>query len=463
MSKIGFDFPTQPRKTILSEVEEQWYMPFLAKKLNREMTSMKKSNFGQYDMAVNYLTSVIEEAQAVEKVAVYNIDHMAQIRFTGKDSVALLDRTLPANVASMKIGQCKYTLLLNEEGGVQDDLIIMRVTEEEFILVINAGHDLTGRGIDHGHEVEVISDADRILKYKEANEDVVVEDISADLAKIDVQGPYSYKLISELYGKEVLRNRSNPDKNMGFFTFNEFDYEGQHYFISRTGYTNRWGWELYVPAKVAVEQYKRIIEKAVELGGLLVGLGGRDENRLSAGNVGLPLMGQEYKPEWSPVNAPLFNAAFDLNKEYFVGKEAIMKVIDEGCTRKMVLVISEGIVVDRDVFLAGKRVGICTSSINSPNVSQEKREFIGSKRGSVNGQDGLAAIGLCWLDINPFEVDSEANDILEIDGNAVRIPVEFFKTDDEGNPKGKAVLGYISGDGVTPGTAPRPLKKIENL
>lgn len=462
MSKIGLDFPAQPRKTILSDVEEQWYMPFLAKKLNREMTSMKKSNFGQYDMAVNYLTSVIEEAQAVEKVAVYNIDHMAQIKFTGKDSVVLLDRTLPGNVASMKIGQCKYTLLLNEEGGVQDDLIIMKIAENDHILVINAGHDLTGKGMDHGHEVEVISDADRILKYKKAGEDVLVEDISADLAKIDVQGPYSYKLISQLFGKEVLRNRNNPNKNMGFFTFNEFDYESQHYFISRTGYTNRWGWELYVPATVAVEQYKRIIKKAVDLGGLLVGLGGRDENRLSAGNVGLPLMGQEYKPEWSPVNAPLFNAAFDLTKE-FVGKDAIMKVINDGCSRKMVLVISEGIVVDRDVYLDGKKIGICTSSINSPNVTQDRREFIGSKRGSVNGEDGIAAIGLCWLDINPFEVDAEGNDILEKDGKAVRIPLEFFKTDKDGNPKGKPALGYISADGVTPGTAPRPLKKIENL
>lgn len=463
MSKIGFDFPVQPRRTILSDVEEQWYMPFLAKKLNREMTSMKKSNFGQYDMAVNYLTSVIEEAQAVEKVAVYNIDHMGQIRFTGKDSLALLDRTLPANVASMKIGQCKYSLLLNEEGGVQDDLIIMKVAENDHILVINAGHDLTGKGMDHGQEVEVISDADRILKYKKADEEVFVEDISADFAKIDVQGPYSYKVISELFGKEVLRSRSNPEKNMAFFTFNEFEYEGENYFISRTGYTNRWGWELYVPASVAVEQYKRIITKAVECGGLLVGLGGRDENRTSAGDVGLPLMGQEYKPAWSPVNAPLFNAAFDLDKADFLGKDAIMKVINDGCSRKMVLVISEGIAVDRDVYLDGKKIGICTSSINSPNVSQEKREFIGSKRGSVNGEDGMAAIGLCWLKINPFEVDAEGNDVLEKDGKAVRIPVEFFKNDAEGKPKGKAVIGYISADGVTPATSGRPLKKIENL
>ncbi len=173
-------------------------------------------------------------------------------------------------------------------------------------------------------------------------------------------------------------------------------------------------------------------------------------------------MGQEYKPEWSPVNAPLFNAAFDLTKD-FVGKDAIMKVINEGCTRKMVLVISEGIVVDRDVYLNGKKIGICTSSINSPNVSQEKRDFIGSKRASVNGQDGVAAIGLCWLDINPFEVDADGNDVLEKDGKAIRIPLEFFRTDKDGNPKGKPTLGYISADGVTPATAPKPLKKIENL
>ena len=463
MNKIGLDFPAQPRETILAEVEEQWYMPLLAEKLGRDLAPIKKSNFGQYNMAVNYLTTVVEEAKAVEKVAIYNIDHMAQIRFTGEDVVTLLDRTLPANVKSMKIGQCKYTILLNEEGGAQDDLIIMRVADKEFILVINAGHDITGKGSDHGHEVEFISDADRILKYKKDSEDILVEDISDALAKIDVQGPYGYKLIKELYGVEVLRNRNKPAKNMQFFTFNEFEYEGYKYYISRTGYTNRWGWELYVPAEVAVEQYKRIITKALELDGLLVGLGGRDENRLSAGNVGLPLMGQEYTPEWTPVNSPLFLAACDLSKEDFVGKEALVKEIEAGCTKKMVLVISEGIAVGRDVYKDGKKIGICTSSINSPNVTLEKRLAIGSKRKSVNSEDGLAAIGLCWLTENPYDVDAEGKDIITIDDKPVTIPVEFFRTDAEGNPKGKPVVGYISADGVTPGTAPRPLKKIQNL
>jgi aminomethyltransferase len=107
------------------------------------MQSVKRNNFGQYAMAVNYLTSVLEEAAAINKVAVYNIDHMAQLRFWGKDVVKLLNRALAGNFTEMKIGQCKYTLLLNEQGGVQDDMILMRLAETEFIIVINAGHDIT--------------------------------------------------------------------------------------------------------------------------------------------------------------------------------------------------------------------------------------------------------------------------------------------------------------------------------
>jgi aminomethyltransferase len=458
MKQIGCKFPTVIRQTALTQVEEEWYIPTLAAKLGREITPVKRSNFGEYEMAVHYLTSVLEEAKAVEKVAIYNIDHMAQIRFTGKDALALLDRVLPANVASMKIGQCKYTLLLNEQGGVQDDLIIMRVGDAEFILVINAGHDIT----DVIDGKEYISDADRIMKYLQEGEEVIAKDISDELVKIDIQGPYSFKLIKSLYGEGVLKNRTNPEKNMNFFSFNEFDFEGEHYLLSRTGYTNRWGWELYVPVAVAAMQFKKIVTLALEMGGLLVGLGGRDENRLSAGNVGLPLMGQEYDPDHTPTNAPLFNAAFDLEKE-FVGKAAIMNDLNSKSDKRMVLIISEGIVSHRGIYKDGKRLGSVTSSINSPNLSQEKREFLNSSRKTVNGEDGVAAIGLGWLYHNPYEVDAEGNDVIAVNDSAVRISIELYKEDEAGNPSGKPVLGYICADGVTPATAPKALKNIEKL
>ncbi len=456
MAKIGFDFPKNPRKTALYEVED-WYQKLLAKRIGKPYQPIKRNNFGEYDMAVNYLTSVLEEAKAIEKVSIFNIDHMAQIQFKGKDAVTLLDRVLPANVAEMKIGQCKYTLLLTEKGTVLDDLIIMRLADENFILVINAGHDITD------NEENLYADADYIISFKKDGEEVDVKDVSDKLVKIDIQGPFSYKLVTSLFGESVVKNRYKPEKNMRFFTFNEFDFEGAHYIISRTGYTNRWGWELYVPVEVAEQQFKRIALETLELGGLLVGLGGRDENRISAGNFGLPLNGSEYDKFHTPSNAPLFKAAIDMNKDNFIGKQALQKEIESNINKKMVLFITEGIVNHRGIYLNGKRIGTVTSSINSPNVSLEKREFIGSRRKNVLDKNGTAAIGLGWVSSNPFEVDKEGKDVLEKDGKAVRIKLEFYREDEEKNLKGNPVLGYISGDGVTPASAPKPLKHIQNL
>jgi len=454
MEKLGFDFPSEPRKTALHNSEE-WYQKLMAKKLGRKYTPIMRNNFGEYDMAVHYTTSVLEEAKAIEKVAIFNIDHMAQLEFKGKDAAQLLDRVLPANVQSMKIGQCKYTLLLNENGGVVDDLIMMRFAEDKFVLVINAGHDITDEA--KGKKADI----DHIMSRKRDDEKVSAADISAKLVKIDIQGPLSYKLVTSLYGDSVIKNRYKPQKNMSFFTFNEFDFEGFHYVISRTGYTNRWGWELYVPIEVAETQFKRIVNKALDLGGLLVGLGGRDENRISAGPFGLPLNGNEYDPQHIPTNCPLFGAAIDMTKEQFIGKKALKR--DAGNNKRMVLFITEGIVVGRGIYRNGKRLGTATSSINSPNVSQEKREFIGSKRNSVNSENGIAAIGLGWLYENPFEVDEDGKDILEKDDKPVRIRLEFYREDENKNPKGKPVLGYISGDGVNPATAHKPLKLIQKL
>jgi aminomethyltransferase len=463
MQKYGYDIPGKPRNTFLTDIEETWYLPLLAEKKQIPLQSIKRSNFGQYNMAVNYLTSVLEESKAINKIAVYNIDHMAQIVFKGRDAAALLNRTVGANILEMKTGQCKYTLLLNAEGGVQDDLIVMKIAEDEFVAVINAGHDLTGKAVVDGHELDLTADIDRIMMHKKESEDVKAFDVSDKFVKIDIQGPLSFKLIKLLYGESCLKNRYQPEKNMSFFTFNVFEYENQHYMLSRTGYTNRWGWEMYIPVAVAEEQFKRIVTTALEWGGLLVGLGGRDENRISAGTVGLPLMGQEYDPLHTPVNAPLFDAAIDMTKTDFVGKEALQKEITAGTTKKMVLFITEGIVTGRGIYKDGVRLGSVTSSINSPNVSEEKRNALNSSRKSVNGPEGIAAIGLGWLYKTPFAFDAEGREITETDGIPVRIPVEFYREDENRQPVGSPVLGYITNEGITPATASKALKNIENL
>ncbi len=461
MTVIGKPFPTEIRKTAVYDIEE-WYQKLLAERLDRPYQAIQRSNFGQYDMAVHYLTSVLEEAKAIDKVALFNIDHMAQIQFAGKDACALLDRVLPGNMGSMTIGQCKYTLLLNENGTVRDDMIVMRVSDDKFILVINAGHDITGKEIVDNKEITYLSDADFILQYKKEGEEVFVTDLSDDLVKIDVQGPLSMKVIREVFGDAALKNRKNPDKWMGFFSFNEIEIDGQTFYFSRTGYTNRWGWEIYIPHSVGVDYFKKLILNVLDKGGFLVGLGGRDENRLSAGNAGLPLMGSEYDGLHTPTNAPLFDAAVDMTKDTFVGKAALEKDIASKCDKKMVVIISEGNAVGKAVYLDGKRLGSMTSSIISPNVSQEKREYIGTTRKNVLAENGTAAIGLAWLYNNPFEKDENGADIVVKDDQAVRIKVDLYKEVD-GQPSGKPILGYISGDGICVSTSAKALKNIENL
>jgi aminomethyltransferase len=301
------------------------------------------------------------------------------------------------------------------------------------------------------------------MQYLKPGEEVFVKDLSAELVKVDVQGPYSYKVITEIFGKDCVKNRTNPEKNMGYFNFNEVTIEGETYFFSRTGYTNRWGWEIYIPVKQAVDKFKQIVLKAMEYGGLLVGLGGRDENRISAGNVGLPLMGHEYDDQHTPTNAPLFNAAIAMNKESFIGKDALLKDITDKVEKRMVLIIAEGNIVNNGVYLNGKRLGSVTSCIISPNVPHEKRLYIGSERRNVNEENGTAAIALAWIKCNPYLLpQAKCIGIGDGDGDIIRLKVELFREKD-GQPIGKPVLGYISSDGVNPATAPKALKSIENL
>jgi aminomethyltransferase len=455
MSIYGKPVPKQPRDTAIVAAED-WYQHLLAERLGVHYTPISRSNFGQYNMATHYITSVLEEAKAIESVAIFNIDHMAQLHFTGSGATALLNRVLPANIENMNIGQCKYTLLLNKNGTVRDDLIVMKVATDGYILVINAGHDLTHVCYETGNEF--LSDADFIMSYKQADEKVSVVDISDELVKVDVQGPLSYKLISEIFGNHVLRNRNNPEKNMGFFTFNEIVIDGGTYYFSRTGYTNRWGWEIYIPREQADTQFKKIVEKALDFGGLLVGLGGRDENRMSAGNVGLPLMGNEYCELFTPTNAPLFEAAVDLTKADFVGRTALLN--DAKNTQRLVLIIAEGNVIGNGVYMNGVRIGKVTSCIISPNVPLEKRLHIGSSRKNVNEIEGTASIALAWLNESPYQLDQNGQDIIVENGKPVRIAVELFREKD-GQPTGKAVLGYVSSDGVNPATASKALKSIE--
>src|SRR5690606_35022154 len=126
----------------------------------------------------------------------------------------------------------------------------------------------------------------------------------------------------------------------------------------------------------------------------------------------------------------------------------LMKVLENEVTKRLNILVSEGIAVGRGAYLDGKRVGTVTSSINSPNLSHGQRLAIGSTRKNVNEETGTAAIGFVWLYDNLFETDAEGKDITTQDGKPVRIALELFREDKDGNPSGRAVLGYITQEGI---------------
>jgi len=152
-----------------------------------------------------------------------------------------------------------------------------------------------------------------------------------------------------------------------------------------------------------------------------------------------------------------------MSKEDCVGKAALQKALDQGVSKRLNIIITEGIVTSRGVYRDGKRIGSVSSSINSPNLSHEQRLAIGSKRKNVNDPEGTAAIGMAWLYENQFETDAEGKDIVSDGDNPVRIPVEFYREDEAQKPIGRSMLGYLTQEGITPATAAKALKNIENL
>ena len=108
-------------------------------------------------------------------------------------------------------------------------------------------------------------------------------------------------------------------------------------------------------------------------------------------------MGSEYNQQHTPINAPLFDAAVDMEKEDFTGKAALVKELATNPQKGLMIFVSEGIATGRSVYLNGERLGTVTSSINSPNLSLEQRLALNSSRKNVNEPQGTAAIGLAWL------------------------------------------------------------------
>ncbi len=259
--------------------------------------------FAGWNMPVQY-TAIMDEHAAVRGAAgVFDISHMGQFVVSGAGALGWLNRMLANNVAKLEAGQGQYSFLLNERGGVIDDLIVYRTGPESFFLVVNAS----------------MIDEDFHWMAKHQPEDVALANESALWAGMAVQGPRSAEIFAEVCPGQALPPRNGLAR---------FAIDGGAAVVCRTGYTGEDGFEFFCPA----EQGAAWFEKFIAAGAKACGLGARDTLRLE---MCYPLNGNDLSPDRTPIEAGL-GFFVDLDKGDFIGREVLARQKADGPAQRLV-------------------------------------------------------------------------------------------------------------------------------
>ncbi|WP_114570344.1 glycine cleavage system aminomethyltransferase GcvT [Exiguobacterium flavidum] len=301
----------------------------------------KMVDFAGFEMPIQF-SSIKEEHLAVrENVGMFDVSHMGEIRVSGSEALAFLQRTLSNDISKIAIGQAQYNVLCNETGGTVDDLLVYRTDEEVFLLVVNASN--------------IEKDEAHLRAY--ASPDVTIENRSDAYGQIALQGPKAIEVLARLTDVNV--------SEIGFFRFAEGEVSGVPTMISRSGYTGEDGFELYTPAEQTEKLWLALLEEGVTP----CGLGARDTLRFEAC---LPLYGHELEADITPIEAGMGFAVKTAAKE-FVGSTVLAEQKENGAPRRLIglELIDKGIARQGAVIFAdGKEVGFVTTGTLPPTVGK---------------------------------------------------------------------------------------------
>ena len=302
-------------------------------------------DFAGFEMPVKY-TSLIEEHKAVRKACgLFDVSHMGEIEVRGPNAFFALQWLTTNNVGRLGDGESQYTLLCHPDGGIIDDVLVYRIKEDRFLIVINAVN------------IETVFE----WVNENTKKDVTVENVSDSTAQIALQGPMAEQALSTV--SDFNASRLRP------FHFRPGKVCGTNLVISRTGYTGEDGFELYLNPEYAADIFSEILEKAKPLGIKPGGIGARDTLRLEAG---YPLYGAELDRETTPIEAGL-KRFVNLDREGFIGKDVLLMQIEEGVKKKLAGFLMEepGIARPRaKIIVDGKDVGEVTSGTHSPTLAR---------------------------------------------------------------------------------------------
>lgn len=298
----------------------------------------RMGEFGGWDMPIQYAGILDEHDHTRSHASVFDICHMGEFELYGATAVDDLENLLTCNVRSLRVGQVRYGFMLNDHGGVIDDLTCYRMDKERYMLVVNAG--------------TAEKDAEWIQAHLSA--DTIFVDLSADIAKLDVQGPEALDVLEEVFGCTL------PE--LGYFRFKELQALEASTIISRTGYTGELGYELYLPSEDAERLWDRLVAHPYCEPG---GLGARDTLRLE---MGYALYGHELNEQRTP--AGMSRGMFIDRFKNFIGKESVIAELDNpqdvlvGLKFDSKRAAREG----DHVYLAHDRIGTVTSGSLAPSL-----------------------------------------------------------------------------------------------
>jgi len=311
--------------------------------------------FGGWLMPVQY-TGILEEHQTVRNnVGIFDISHMGQLIVGNLAAAGWLNTMLTNNIDKLEVGQGQYTFLLNERGGIIDDLIVYRIGEQKFLLVVNAARTDEDFAWLNRHlpAVEAVAAA--------TAREIRIDNRSADFGGVAIQGPRVAELFHALFGE----NTDLPPRNH----IVELGFDGTNVSVARTGYTGEDGVEVFFRAQDAAEFWNAALDKGKPFGIKPCGLGARDTLRLE---VCYPLNGSDFSPERNPIEAGL-GFFVDLTKPNFVGRKALEKTKENGSAEKLAAFRMEGKGPPPrphySIFRNGERIGEVTSGTLSPSLN----------------------------------------------------------------------------------------------
>ncbi len=301
------------------------------------------SPFGGFIMPIQY-SSIIDEHNAVRQhCGVFDVSHMGEVFVTGNDAEKFVNHIFTNDITNAPIGQIYYGMMLYPDGGTVDDLLVYKMGENNFFLVINAAN--------------IDKDIDWIMQNANGY-DVNIDHCSDRYGQLAVQGPEAEAVVEEVLGLAC--------KKLTFYTAKTLMVDGEEIIVSRTGYTGEDGFEIYGSHEFIVKMWNLLMESGRCKP---CGLGCRDTLRFE---VGLPLYGDELSKDITPIMAGL-GMFCKLNKEEFIGKEALVEQKTNGFAKKLVGIELQDKAIPRHgyaVLKDGKQIGEVTTGYHCISVDK---------------------------------------------------------------------------------------------